>query len=466
MLQLPASRYPLFALAIAALLLAPAGSRADEAPSPGADPVAALSGSDEGTAITPELLDRLVNEARAHSPGLQAAAARMAAAGAAVAAVRTWEDPTATVGFTKPTPRGLMASQDGNLMYEVDQKLPLYGKPDLIRRQAAADASREQYAADFEAQKLRRDLGVALIQLALGDLEVDFARRDLAWLAATSSSVDHLYRVGGARQVDWLKVETAQAVAGDALRTSTIERAHGAVALNRMLNRDLHAAWPRFAVPAVLPDIPYTPRLVEAALAAEPELRIMRQESVSAEAAADLTRRQRLPDVSVGLQAWQYTGDAGIREGTVTVSFSVPWLNRGKYDDDWRRDRQRQRASELAADDYALSVREELHHHIDSLDAARREAALYRDQVIPLTRQTLASAEAAWDQNLGPFQDVLDAHRMLVSGQLSLAQARADQATMIVEIALLTGARDAEGLLALAGDASPGGEGRAPDSNK
>jgi len=37
---------------------------------------------------------------------------------------------------------------------------------------------------------------------------------------------------------------------------------------------------------------------------------------------------------------------------------------------------------------------------------------------------------------------------------------------MIVEIALLTGARDAEGLLALAGDASPGGEGRAPDSNK
>jgi outer membrane protein TolC len=410
-----------------------------------------LSGPDGGLAISPDLLDRLVAEGRARNPALQAAAARAEAANSAVAAVRTWEDPTATIGLTKPTPRGIMASQDGNLMYEIDQKLPLYGKPDLMRKEAAADALREQLAADSEERKLRRDLAAALFQLAMADVAVDIARQDVAWLDATSSSVDHLYRVGQARQVDWLKVQTARAVAADDLKTRTVERYHGTVSINRLLNRDLHAAWPRMAMPAEQPAIPYTPRLVDAALSAEPGLRILRQESASAQAAADLTRRQRLPDVSVGLQAWQYTGDAGIREGTVTVSFSLPWLNRGKYDDDWRRDRQRQRASELAAEDYALSVREELHHHIDALDAARRQAGLYRDQVIPLTRQTLASAEAAWEHSLGPFQDVLDAHRMLLSGQLSLAAARADQATMIAEIALLTGARDAGGLVAQAG---------------
>jgi hypothetical protein len=84
------------------------------------------------------------------------------------------------------------------------------------------------------------------------------------------------------------------------------------------------------AVPPSSPRIYYTPQLVDAALAAEPQLKVLRQESASAQAAADLTRRQRLPDVSVGLEARQYSGDGGFREGTATVSFSLPWLNKGR----------------------------------------------------------------------------------------------------------------------------------------
>jgi outer membrane protein TolC len=205
------------------------------------------------------------------------------------------------------------------------------------------------------------------------------------------------------------------------------------------------------AVPSLQPPIYYTPQLVAAALAAEPQLKVMRQESVSAQAAADLTRRERLPDVSVGVQAWQYSGDGGLRQGMATVSFSVPWLNQGKYDDDWRRDQQRKRASDFAAVDYALSVREELHHHIVDLDAARRQAVLYRDQLIPLTQQTLASSQSAWEHNLGPFQDILDAHRMLLADQLALAHALTDQNTLLAEISFLTGSRDAGTLVALAG---------------
>jgi len=200
------------------------------------------------------------------------------------------------------------------------------------------------------------------------------------------------------------------------------------------------------------PPLYYAKPLIDAALDAEPQLRVMRQESVSAQAEADLTRRERLPDVSLGLEARQYSGDAGLREGMLTVSFSVPWLNRGRYDDDFRRDQQRQRASELDATDQALAVREELHHHIIALDAARRQALLYRDQLIPLTQQTLASAQAAWERNLGPFQDILDAHRLLLADRLALAQALVDQNNMFAEIAFLTGTRDPAALVALAGD--------------
>ena len=79
---------------------------------------------------------------------------------------------------------------------------------------------------------------------------------------------------------------------------------------------------------------------------------------------------------------------------------------------------------------------------------------LYRDQLIPLAEQTLSSAEASWEGNLGPFRDVLDAHRMLLADQLALSQALADQDTLLAEIALLTGNRDARALVVLAGDPS------------
>jgi outer membrane protein TolC len=76
------------------------------------------------------------------------------------------------------------------------------------------------------------------------------------------------------------------------------------------------------------------------------------------------------------------------------------------------------------------------------LDAARRQALLYRDEIIPLTEQTLASASTAWENNLGLFQDVLDTRRMLVENRLSLAQSVADQVRTLAELTLLTGIKD------------------------
>jgi outer membrane protein TolC len=417
-------------------------------------PAAAPASPAAAVQINASLIDRLVAEAQAQNPGLQAAGARAEAATAAVNGVRTWEDPTASFGLSEPTARGFRSSEEGNLVYGINQKLPLYGRPDLQRQVAAADAARAQLVAGYATESLRRDLEVALQRLALASREAEIADEDLAWIDATLTDVDHRYRVGQASQVDWLKIQTARAVAADDLITRERERDHSAFALNRLLNRALHTPWPAVAVPPLQPPLYYTSALVDAALAAEPQLKVLRQESRSAEAAADLTRRQRLPDVSVGVEARQYSGDGGFREGTATVSFSVPWLNRDRYDQDWRRDQQRKRASDLAAIDYGLSVREVLHHHIVDLDAARRQALLYRDQLLPLTEQTLRSAQTAWEHALGPFQDILDAHRLLLADQVALARALTDQAALRAEISYLTGSRSEDRLVALAGDPS------------
>jgi outer membrane protein TolC len=404
--------------------------------------VARAGVAEERVAITPDLVDQLLAEAQTNNPALQAADARADAAAAGVDSVRVWEDPMFTLGYWKSTSQGFEASQEGDIIYGIEQKLPTFGRPELARHVAEAEAVKEQLNVGYETQKLRRDLTVALVELALADESIDLARQDLDWLEAMAATVDDRYKVGKSSQVEWLKIQTEHAKAANDLTTLKLERDHRQVELNRLLNRNLHAPWPVAALPGVADAVPYDDRLVGAALNFSPALKIMQQEIAESEATAQVTKRQRLPEIGVGLDARQYSGDGGIREGTVTVNFSLPWLNSKRYDSDFRRDQARVRAAERDTADYTLTISEEVHHLTVELDGARRQALLYRDEIIPLTEQTLASASTAWENNLGLFQDVLDARRMLVENRLALAQSVADQVRMLAELTLLTGVKD------------------------
>ena len=392
--------------------------------------------------ITPALVDRLVAEAQAHNPVIAAAEARLEAATAGVAAVRTWEDPMLTVGVSMPTARGFKASEEGNLIYGVEQKLPTFDRPKLARAVAEADAAKEKLNVGYETAKLRRDLLLALTDLGLDDATIDLVQQDLEWLEATLTAVDSRYRVGKASQVEWLKIQTEKAKTLDRLKTLKLEREHQQVQVNRLLNRDLHAEWAVTELPALQPAVSYSDELVNAAIQAEPKLRVMRQETAQAEAVARATRQTRKPELGIGLQGRSYSGDAGFREGMVTVNFTLPWLNDRRYQSDFLRDRAKVRAGEQDTADYILSIREELHHLITELDAARRQTLLYRDELIPLTEQTLASASAAWENSLGMLQDMLDARRLLVDHRLMVAQSLAEQSRTLAELSLLTGTTD------------------------
>src|SRR2546426_7372857 len=62
----------------------------------------------------------------------------------------------------------------------------------------------------------------------------------------------------------------------------------------------------------------------------EPKLKVLEQEIKQAGAAAELTRKMRLPDVSFGVEGRQYSGDGEFRSGMFTLRFSLPWANRSE----------------------------------------------------------------------------------------------------------------------------------------
>jgi outer membrane protein TolC len=281
---------------------------------------------------------------------------------------------------------------------------------------------------------------------------VEIGEQDLSWLDTTAKAVENKYRAGGAVVADTLQVQNELAKRTDTLRTDRNRLAHERFSLNRLLNRPADSAWPPLRLPPVGPAIPLSQKLLALALQSEPRLKVMEQEIKQAQAAAELTRKSRLPDVSVGVEGRQFSGDGQFRSGMFTLRFSLPWFNGSKYRKDYERDKERQKTAEQEREDQVLMVREELHHLSVEIEASRREALLYSDEITSRSSQALTSRLADWETGHGMFRDVLDARRMLLDSELMSARATTEQNQMLADLLLWTGLDGIETLVPLASE--------------
>ena len=402
--------------------------------------------------LTPALVNQFAEEMRANHPALAATRARINAAAAGLDGVRTWEDPMLRLG-------GMAARQDfrasdGDIIYGAEQKLPLWGKPALARRVALAELGVENANADYQFQILRSELVKVMFRTALAERVVAVGEQDLAFVQTMTGAIEAKYRSRAATQVELLQVQNEHAKRATQLQTDRDKLAHQRVALNRLLNRDLQSPWHPLELPPLAAPVIYNQRLVNFAAKYEPKLRMMREQVKQAGAGATSTRRARLPDVSLGLESRNYSGNGEWRQADFMLNFNLPLFNRSKYRADIRRDEAKLTATEADAADYSLSVREEIHNLTVKIEAARREAVVYRDEIVPRSETAIESARAAWETGRGTFRDVLDTRRMLLEGRLTLARAIAEQYEMLSDLVLCCGLGDLEALQMLENDSN------------
>ncbi|MBI1176297.1 hypothetical protein GC207_02535 [bacterium] len=416
--------------------------------------------------VSTDLINRLVAVARTNNPSLKAADLRVRSATLNAEGVRTWDDPMALFGGETFSPQGMPPEQMGNIIYGVEERLPLWGKPKLTRLVAEAETSTRQAESDLRVQELRRDITKGLLATALAARVVEIGEQDLAWLDATAKATETKYRAGTAVLADTLQIQNEAAKRSDALRTDRNRLAHEHFALNRLVNRPADSPWPPLQLPAVGPAVPLSPKLLALALQNEPKLKVMAEQIKQAQAAAELTRKSRLPDVSLGIEGRQYSGDGEFRSGMFTLRFSLPWFNESKYRKDYARDRERQNTAEQERQDQILMVREELHHLSVEVEATRREALLYGDEITARAEQALASRLADWEAGRGMFRDVLDARRASLESELMSARATAEQNELLAELLLWTGLDNIEALAPLANEPSilPDHQGHSSDA--
>jgi len=420
---------------ISLLTVAAAGSRAAEAFLPASTNRIVLSG---------EYISLLAERMRTNHPAVRAAASRAEAAEQNVRSVRTWPDPTVKIGGVAA--REEMRADEGDILYGVEQKLPLFGKAQAARRAAEAEVNVASANTEYQFQLRRVDFTKHLLQAALNDRLAAIGREDLQWLDTLTATIEQRFAAGQASQLDLLKARNERARQAERLVTDATHRDHERLAMNLMLWKSNDEPWPEFDLPAVAPEIPHDPRLEGIATRSEPKLRVMREMIKKDDAAAAMARRERYPDFSAGIEVRNYTGDGSFRQGMFTLAMSVPWGNGSRYRADIARAEANSRATRFDAEDYERSVREELHQLLVMIDAGRREALLYRDQIIPRSQSALAALRASWEAGRGSLFDLFEARRMLLEAQTMYARAVVEQYTGMAELVLCCGLGDLQAL--------------------
>lgn len=170
-------------------------------------------------AITPALIGRLLAEARTNHPALRAQDARTEAAGWNTAAVRTWEDPVFKLGGSIFSRRGSKVSEEGDLIYGLEQKLPLFGKAERARRVAAAETAMQEAETEYRVRQLRRDLIAQLVKFARAERQLEISRQDFAWLETIATVTEEKYRNSLATQLDVLTAQNEKSKRADRLLT-------------------------------------------------------------------------------------------------------------------------------------------------------------------------------------------------------------------------------------------------------
>jgi outer membrane protein, heavy metal efflux system len=387
--------------------------------------------------LTSALIDALAEEALTNHPALRAADLRADAALWNAAAVRSWEDPMAKFGIMGADRE--RRADDGDLIYGAEQRLPLFGKPGAARALAQSEAGMRRQEAAFRALEIRRDLVKQLLKVALIDRELELSRDDVASLDTIVAATEDKYRNGLATQVEVLQTQNARAQRANLLRTAESLRGAAEASLNRFLSRKIDQPWPGLILPEPVAALPPARELILQATEAAPQLDVMRASLRQAESSLVLARKQRLPDLSVGVEGRQFADTGEFREGVVTLGVSIPWGNRSRYAADVKREQRKLEAAQLDIADMQLALRDEISRLTIQIDNARRESALYRTDIIPRTQQALDGARANWLNNRGTLRDVLEARRMLLEAQTIEARAISEQHSMLADLLLHCG---------------------------
>ena len=389
-------------------------------------------------------VDELLGMAPIMSPEIAASALDAEAALARVGTAGRFPDPMFKTEFwdMRAARNSALPENVGTVKYSVEQTVPLWGKRELERKMAKAEAgSAADQRRAVETELLARIKTVFASSYATNEA-IGINQELLGSVAAVARVAESRYGQGRGNQQDVVTAEVERGRLQAELARLEGERRGWIAQLNALLNRPAGAP---LATPQALrpvPDAGAMPlaELLERARRDNPQLAAEQATITAAEQNAELVRRNWYPDPTFGFTVFDEDGSNGRQFGgyEAMISFSVPlqWgLRRAQEQEALAK----AAASRTRREATAADLRGQLEQAWWGLDAARRGERILRDINIPQSDVVLQSALAGYELGRSDLPSVLLAEQAVLRVTLDRINLLVEQQMRLAELERVIG---------------------------
>jgi outer membrane protein TolC len=359
---------------------------------------------------------------------------------ARVPQARAWEDLRAGGDFrversVKVPPNSFM---DQTAMLE--QEVPISGK-NLSRGRAATAEARAAFE-DFRRTKLDAIMRArsAYARLANGYAQLEVNRRNTDLLDQFVQISRNRYETGAATQADVLIAQTDAAKLLEMRADLERQISEAQSALNVLMNRPAQAALGQPSAPLFAGQTLSLRTLQNIALAQRPELQRAQARLETERFRVELAKRQWFPDPALNVKAQRYNDAAqAVSEVDVGVSIPVPWLNWKKYDAGVLEARKSIENASHELDAVRSETLGLVRDQVTKIQTAGNQYELYRDNILPVARQTVEASRAAYEANTGGFLQLITARRTLQDAESTALNHLANYQVALAELDAIIG---------------------------
>ena len=389
-------------------------------------------------------LPGLLAHARAQSPELRAMQAEADAAAQRVGPAGALPDPVLRVELMNINNYGTDASPSllpwkvGETKYTLMQSLPLWGKRELKRDAASADARQADARSDAAWAELAVRIKATYAEFYRAAGNERLSNEVLGLMARLEQVSQARYAGGLAGQSDAIRAQLEQTAMRAELIALDGEKRQIRAKLNALLARDSAAP---LADPLVLRSIPPVATadaaaLAERARARNPLIQAELARVAVAQKNRDLTQRNRYPDLTVGVSPSQM--GSRITTWGVMVEMNIP-LQQASRRSQERESEAMVSAARSRAESLSQQLLGDLAVNLAGLEIARRTEAVVKTQLLPQSELGLRSALAAYENGKAEFSMLLEAQRGIRKARQEILKSQVEAQMRLADIERILG---------------------------
>jgi outer membrane protein, heavy metal efflux system len=374
----------------------------------------AANGGENGAASLGLSLGEVTRLVLANNPAIKEAEHRWRAAVQRMRQAYAWDDPrvageSRVRRFVDIPPNAFM---DQSLA--IEQLIPITGK-NLVRGRAAAA---EALSVFEEARRVQLDViakaRATYFQLANALDQLEINSKNLTSLKQISDISRSRYEAGLETAANALIGETDYSKLQETRRDLERNLSDAQSQLNAVMNRD---AFGPLGVPAAASvdhaHLSVT-TLRSVILAQRPEVQIARAKIDSEKSKLQLAQRAWIPDPALMVKGQRYNNAAeAVSELDAGLSFTIPWVNPGKYSAGVREARANLAAAEQGLGREQNEALRLLRDQLVKIETFHHHVELFGDKLVPQAQQAFEATRLSYESGKATFLDWITAQRNL-----------------------------------------------------